>query len=83
MCVILWWVGRDNTTLTEPASSHANCSKTRTLPPTVPELVEGSSARRRSREAGLYWVVVWVGSDAIDLSIEIIVLLCIQVRDNL
>src|SRR5512145_952970 len=26
-------VGRDNATLTEPASSHANCLKTRRLPP--------------------------------------------------
>jgi hypothetical protein len=25
-----WWAGRDNATLPEPASSHANCPKTRT-----------------------------------------------------
>src|SRR5690349_7576682 len=27
------WVGRENAILTEPASSHANCLKTRRLPP--------------------------------------------------
>jgi len=31
--VTRWWAGRDNATLTEPTSSHANCSKTRRLPP--------------------------------------------------
>src|SRR5215216_6656083 len=33
VCVTHWWVGRDNVALTEPASSHTNCSKTRRLPP--------------------------------------------------
>ena len=33
VCVTRRWAGRDNATLMEPASSHANCSKTRRLPP--------------------------------------------------
>jgi len=32
-CVTRWWVGPDNTTLPEPASSQTNCRKTRRLPP--------------------------------------------------
>jgi hypothetical protein len=28
-----WWAGRDNATLPEATSSHANCLKTRRLPP--------------------------------------------------
>ena len=28
-----WWAGRENAILTEPTSSHANCLKTRRLPP--------------------------------------------------
>src|SRR5512134_1874746 len=28
-----WWAGRGNAILTEPTSSHANCLKTRRLPP--------------------------------------------------
>jgi hypothetical protein len=31
--VTRWWAGRDNATLTEPTPSHANCLKTRRLPP--------------------------------------------------
>ena len=31
--VTLWWAGRGNVVLTEPAPSHANCPKTRRLPP--------------------------------------------------
>ncbi|MBE2197982.1 MAG: hypothetical protein IAE79_05180 [Anaerolinea sp.] len=31
--VARWWAGRDNTALTEPASSHETCLKTRQLPP--------------------------------------------------
>jgi len=31
--VTRWWVGRDNAALAEPTSSHANCLKTRRLPP--------------------------------------------------
>src|ERR671923_708873 len=31
--VTRWWVGRDNATLPEPTSSHANCLETRRLPP--------------------------------------------------
>jgi len=36
-----WWAGRDNTALTEPAPSHANCLKTRRLPPPAPAFVAG------------------------------------------
>ncbi len=32
-CVTCGWAGGDNAVLTEPASSHANCLKTRRLPP--------------------------------------------------
>src|SRR6266540_231957 len=32
-CVTRWWVERDNTILTEPTSSHANCLKTRRVLP--------------------------------------------------
>jgi hypothetical protein len=32
-CVTRGWAGRDNAILTEPTSSHANCLKTRRLPP--------------------------------------------------
>jgi len=32
-CVTRGWAGRDNATLPEPAPSHANCLKTRRLPP--------------------------------------------------
>jgi hypothetical protein len=32
-CVTRWWVGRANTILPESTSSHANCLKTRRLPP--------------------------------------------------
>jgi hypothetical protein len=55
VCVTRWWAGRDNATLPEPSSSHANYLKTRTLslraaaPPAVPDCpkgpVEGSGAR--------------------------------------
>src|SRR5687768_15057405 len=31
--VTRWWVGRDNATLPEPASSYTKCLKTRRLPP--------------------------------------------------
>src|SRR5687768_2603514 len=31
--VTRWWAGRDNAALPEPTSSHANCLKTRRLPP--------------------------------------------------
>ena len=31
--VTRWWGGRDNAILSEPTSSHANCLKTRRLPP--------------------------------------------------
>src|SRR6266542_2741496 len=31
--VTRWWAGRDNATLPEPTSSHANYLKTRRLPP--------------------------------------------------
>jgi hypothetical protein len=31
--VTRWWMGGDNAALTEPVSSHANCPKTRRLPP--------------------------------------------------
>jgi hypothetical protein len=33
--VTRWWAGRDNANLTEPASNHANCLKTRlrSVPP--------------------------------------------------
>src|SRR5574341_647954 len=33
VCVTRWWAGRDNAILPEPTSSHANCLKTRRLPP--------------------------------------------------
>ena len=32
-CVTRWWAGRGNVILTEPTPSHANCLKTRRLPP--------------------------------------------------
>ena len=32
-CVTRWWARRENAILTEPASSHENCLKTRRLPP--------------------------------------------------
>ena len=38
-------VGRDNTTLTEPTSSHEKAQETRRVPQACPEPVEGSAAR--------------------------------------
>src|SRR5215207_8189483 len=32
-CVTRWWARRDNAILPEPTSSHANCPKTRRVPP--------------------------------------------------
>ena len=36
-----WWAGRDNAALPEPTSSHANCLKTRRLPPRQPRRSPG------------------------------------------